>query len=315
MASIGDVKKRLPQPFIDALYEEFSSGISDRILMGMAAERLTTLRVNTIKYNIGALMNDFKEMNIKFERVQWYKDGLIIKNAREKDLEKLALYQNGSIYLQSLSSMVPALALSPKPGEKVLDLTAAPGSKTTQMAALMENEGQIVANELDKIRSQRLQYNVNLLGGKIIEVITGNGEKIDHLYQDYFDSVLVDAPCSGEGRFVLGSKATYKSWRSEEVHKLAELQKKLLLSAVKALKPGGSLVYSTCTLNVYENEEVVKYAIQELPLVLEKIPLEINGSMSGFTEPYGSEMAKTMRIIPSKDMEGFFIGKFRKRKK
>lgn len=315
MASIGDVKKKLPQKFIDNLYKEFSSGISDKILMGMASERLTTLRVNTIKYNIQELMSYFKEINIKFDRIQWYRDGLIIKNAKEKDLEKLDIYKNGFIYFQSLSSMIPALVLSPKPGEVILDLTAAPGSKTTQMAAMMNNEGIIIANELDKIRSKRLEYNVNLLGAEIVEVLTGNGEKIDGLYNEYFDAILVDAPCSGEGRFIINNNSTYRSWKEEEVKKLSELQKKLLSSAVKALKPGGTIVYSTCTLNVLENEEVVNYANNELNLEIEKIDLEINGAIEGFTDNYSKNMSKTIRIIPSKDMEGFFVCKLRKKRR
>lgn len=238
MASIGDVKKKLPQKFIENLYNEFSSGSADKILMGMAGDRLTTLRVNTIKYNIQDLMNYFREINIKFERLQWYKDGLVIKNVKEKELEKLDIYKNGSIYLQSLSSMVPVLVLAPKPGETILDLTAAPGSKTTQIAAMMNNQGEIIANELNEIRSKRLAHNVNLLGAEIVKVLTGRGEKIDLIYNEYFDKILLDAPCSGEGRFLISENMTYKSWNENEVMKLAALQKKLLESAYKALKPG-----------------------------------------------------------------------------
>lgn len=314
MASIGDVKKKLPQKFIENLYEEFTSGTADKILMGMAADRLTTLRVNTLKYDIQSLMNHFRQINIKFERVQWYKDALVIKYAKEKDLEALEIYQNGSIYLQSLSSMVPVLVLEPKPGETILDLTAAPGSKTTQIAAFMQNKGKIVANELDKIRAKRLEYNIEHLGVEIAEVLLGRGEKIDHLYSEQFDRILVDAPCSGEGRFVLTHNQTYKSWNPGEVDKLSELQPKLLQAATKALKPGGILVYSTCTLNTIENEQVVEFAIDELGLEIMDINIEMNGLVHGFTEGRNPKVGKAIRIFPSKDMEGFFIAKFRKKK-
>jgi NOL1/NOP2/sun family putative RNA methylase len=313
MASIGEVKKKLPQKFIENLYQEFTPGTADKILMGMASDRLTTLRVNTIKYNVQMLMNYFKEINIKFERVPWYKDGLIIKNAREKDLEKLEIYKMGNIYLQSLSSMVPALVLDPKPEEKILDLTAAPGSKTTQMAAMMNNKGLIVANELNKIRSQRLEYNISLLGAEIVTVLTGRGEKIDNIYNDYFDRVLIDAPCSGEGRFIINSNSTYKSWNETEVQALASLQKKLLESGSKALKAGGILVYSTCTLNIRENEEVVQAGIKNFNLEVIKTNIEINGLQQGFTGNLDKEVGKAIRILPSKDMEGFFVCKFRKK--
>ena len=137
MASITEIKNRLPQKFVEELYEMFSPGIVDNVFRGIAEKRFTTLRVNTLKYNIQDLMRYFKEINIKFERVLWYNDALIIKNANEKDLQKLDIYKEGKIYLQSLPSMIPPLVLSPKTGEKVLDLTAAPGGKTTEMAALM----------------------------------------------------------------------------------------------------------------------------------------------------------------------------------
>ena len=138
MLSVLEVKKRLPKEFVERLYENYTPLTVDKILSGMSGERNTTLRVNTLKSNVQAVMNDLKENNIKFDRVQWYGDALVLKNASEKQVQKLELYESGSIYLQSLSSMVPPLVLGPKANEKILDLTAAPGSKTTQMAAMMK---------------------------------------------------------------------------------------------------------------------------------------------------------------------------------
>ena len=126
MLSILDVKKKLPKDFITELYEQYTPLTVDKILTGMLGNRYTTLRVNTIKFNIRDLMNYLKQNNIKFERVGWYNDALIIKNANEKQIQKLDIYDKGYIYLQSLSSMIPPIVLNPKQGEKVLDLTAAP---------------------------------------------------------------------------------------------------------------------------------------------------------------------------------------------
>ena len=126
MLSILDVKKKLPKDFITELYEQYTPITVDKILTGMLGNRYTTLRVNTIKFNIRDLMNYLKQNNIKFERVGWYNDALIIKNANEKQIQKLDIYDKGYIYLQSLSSMIPPIVLNPKQGEKVLDLTAAP---------------------------------------------------------------------------------------------------------------------------------------------------------------------------------------------
>ena len=238
MASITEIKNRLPQKFVEELYEMFSPGIVDNVFRGIAEKRFTTLRVNTLKYNIQDLMRYFKEINIKFERVLWYNDALIIKNENEKDLQKLDIYKEGKIYLQSLPSMIPPLVLSPKTGEKVLDLTAAPGGKTTEMAALMNGKGYILANELDKLRCERLKYNVEMQGANIVEVVNSRGEKIGENYKEQFDKVLLDAPCSGEGRFTIYNVQSYKQWSEKTVNELVKIQKKLFKSAYEALKPG-----------------------------------------------------------------------------
>ena len=310
MISISDAKRRLPQEFIQRLYENFSPLTVDKILVGMSDTKLTTLRVNTLKYNIQDLMKYFKEINIKFERVLWYKDALVIKNANEKDIQKLDIYEKGYIYLQSLSSMVPPLILDPKEGDYILDVTAAPGSKTTQMAALMNGKGYILANELDKLRCERLKYNVSNQGADIVEVINGRGEKIGDQYKEKFDKVLLDTPCSGEGRFYVGSVQTYKTWSLKTINDLIKVQKKLFKSAYEALKPGGILVYSTCTINKEENEFILDWALKNLNVKLIDINIKIKDSTSAFNEDIDKTINKAIRILPSKSMEGFFVSKF-----
>ena len=305
MISINEIKYRLPDKFMEELYENYSPIEVDNILIGMNQDRYTTLRVNTLKYDIHSLMNYFKEKNIKFERVPWYKDALIIKNAKEKDIQKLDIYEKGYIYLQSLSSMVPPIVLNPKPSESVLDVAAAPGSKTTQLAAIMENKGKILANELDKIRFERLKYNIDSQGATIVETINKRGEVLGTIYEGQFDKVLLDTPCSGEGRFIATSAVTYRNWTEKTVKDLVKLKKKLIQSAAKALKQGGELVYSTCTINKHENEEIVEYAINELGLKLINIDLEIKDAIR--------IKEKAIKILPSKTMEGFFIAKFVKK--
>ena len=305
MISINETKRRLPEKFIEELYENFSPLEVDNILIGINQDRFTTLRVNTLKYDIQSLMKYFKERNIKFERVPWYKDALIIKNAKEKDIQKLDIYNKGFIYLQSLSSMVPSLVLNPKPQDRVLDIAAAPGSKTTQLACLMENKGKIVANEIDKIRFERLKYNIDLQGATIVESINKRGEILGTIYEEEFDKVLLDTPCSGEGRFLAGNSATYRNWSEKSVKDLTKLQKKLILSAAKALKKGGELVYSTCTINKHENEEIVEFAEKELGLELISIDINIREAIK--------IKEKAIKILPSKTYEGFFISKFIKK--
>jgi len=304
MLSIKEMRNRLPKEFMEFLYKKYTPVKVDQILLGMTPDRYTTLRVNTMKYDIQSLMKYFRENNIKFERVLWYKDALIIKNANEKQIQKLDIYEKGYIYLQSLSSMIPPLVLNPKEGEKVLDLTAAPGSKTTQLSALMNNRGYILANELDKIRYERLKYNIEAQGAKIVEAVNGRGEKIGENYTEYFDKVLLDTPCSGEGRFIVNSLATYRDWSPKRVKELTKIQRKLFESAYKALKPGGIMVYSTCTLNEDENENVLQWALDNLELKLLDIEIDLREA-----EP---ALGKAIRVLPSKETEGFFVAKLKK---
>ena len=312
MVSITQIKNKLPEEFMDNLYEMFSPGTVDNILRGIAEKRFTTLRVNNLKYNIQDLMKYFKDINIKFDRVLWYKDALVIKNANEKDLQKLEIYKEGKIYLQSLPSMIPPLVLATEEGDRVLDLTAAPGGKTTEMASIMNGKGYILANELDKLRCERLKYNVEMQGADIVEVVNGRGEKIGENYKEQFDKVLLDAPCSGEGRFTIYNVQSYKQWSMKTVNELVKTQKKLFKSAYEALKPGGTLVYSTCTLNKLENEQIIDWALNNFNIKQERIDLDIKQAVPAFSNGFDKNVGKAIRILPSKDMEGFFVAKFTK---
>ena len=310
MLSVLEVKRKLPKVFVEKLYENYTPLTVDKILAGMSGERNTTLRVNTIKSNIQVVMNILKDNGIKFERVQWYNDALIIKNASEKQVQKLDIYEDGKIYMQSLSSMVPPLVLNPHENEKVLDLTAAPGSKTTQMAAMMNNNGYILANELDSLRCERLKYNIDKQGAKIVEVNNGRGEIVGKQYENYFDKVLLDAPCSGEGRFLANDARTYRNWSERTVKELVKLQKKLFKSAYQSLKFGGEMVYSTCTLNKEENEGILEWAIQELGIKIINIDINIKNLAPIIVD--NDEISKAIRILPSKETEGFFVAKLKK---
>lgn len=312
MLSVMEVKKRLPKEFIENLYELHSPLVADKILAGMAGKRNATLRVNTLKYNIQDLMRYFREINIKFERVNFYNDALIIKNANEKEIQKLEIYKKGYIYLQSLSSMVPPIVLGATENENILDMASAPGSKTTQISAMMKNTGHIVANELDKIRCERLKFNVENQGVTNAEIINGYGEKLGDKYPESFDRVLLDTPCSGEGRFIAEIPGTYRNWSVRTVKELSKIQKKLIKSGYNALKPGGIMVYSTCTLNLEENENILRWALENLNLKMMDINLDIKGAIPGDSLDTKLGIEKAIKILPTKETEGFFVAKLRK---
>lgn len=318
MKSIGQVRQSLPQEFLTRLGEFFPQPVQERILAGYRAERPVTLRANTLKTDIRALMNELGTAGVKYDRVLWYPEALAIKNRREKELSELPAYREGRLYLQSLSSMVPALVLEPRPGERVLDVSAAPGSKTTQLATLMQNRGYILANDVNAVRLERLKYNLQLQGVTIAEPHLADGRTLGRDHPEAFDRVLLDAPCSGEGLFLADRPATWRRWSLNEVRKLASLQRKLFSSAFAALKPGGILVYSTCTLSPEENEQLVEWALDEYGarLTTEPSPLALPEASPPLARAGGrdfpSAVRRAFRLLPSRLCEGFFVCRFRK---
>lgn len=309
---MGEARRKLPREFVESLDALFPQAAAERILRGMGAGRHTTLRVNTLRFDAASLMAFFREHAVKSRRLSWYPDGFLLATADERAAAGWEIYHEGRIYLQSIASMIPALVLAPRPGERILDIAAAPGSKTTQIAALMENRGSLLANDVDPVRAERLAYNVRLQGCSIVEVRVGRGEKIGDEMPGAFDRVLVDVPCSGEGRFVLFEPSTSRAWSPKLVAESARLQRRLLASAARALKPGGVLVYSTCTLNTSENEDMVQWAIDTLSLRPEKSPLAVPGVFAGMARGRDPAVALALRIFPDEEREGFFVCRMKK---
>lgn len=308
---------RLPEGFVDRLRASLPAPQAERSLAGLRSRRATTLRVNTLRADVRSLLAELREAGVKVERVPWYDEALVAKNVREPQLEGLPAYREGRFYLQSLSSMLPPLALEPRPGERVLDLAAAPGSKTTQMAAMMQNRGYILANDADPVRAERLKFNLRRQGVTIAEVSVQDGRKLGAALAAAFDRVLLDAPCSGEGRFVAGEPQTFRHWSERLVRRLVTLQRRLLLSALSAVRPGGTVVYSTCTLNPDENEGVIDWVLGRMGDAVEVMPvrLAVPGRWPGLAAARGASyhpaLRNAVRILPSRLMEGFFLCKLR----
>ena len=219
-----------------------------------------------------------------------------------------------SIYLQNTSSQLPPIILNPEPHENVLDLCASPGSKTTQLAALMHNAGAIAAIEPDAIRFERLKHNVDQLGCNIVSCHHSSGEKFIKNYLScenppLFDKILVDAPCSGDGTFYVHRKNTFAYWNLAFVEKLSKIQKRLLTAAIKVLKPGGELVYSTCSVSPEENECVIDHVIKSLPVKTVAIKHSwLKPALSSWqNSSFDRQIINSRRIYPSSQSEGFFI--------
>lgn len=263
-----------------------------------------SLRVNTLKTSAKRIKESFE-----LEQVPWYNEGFFVKGyAIGNSLEHFL----GYIYMQEAASMIPPIVLNPKKGDVVLDMCSSPGSKTTQLAAMMENKGIIIANENSYQRAKPLAINLERLGvsNTVITLMDGLW------FKQSFNKILVDAPCSGMGA-IRKSPETPNMWNPNFIKKLANMQKRLLETGFKCLDEKGTLVYSTCTLEPEENEGVVDFLLGKYENAkLEKINLKINKSspiLNFEKKEYNREIEKCLRIFPQdNDTEGFFVAKIRK---
>lgn len=304
--SLSEIRHNLASGLVERFEREYGKNLTDEILRNFASEKSPVLRVNTLKTDVLKIMNMFRELNIRFERVAFLPNSLIIMNKNEKFFEDLDIYKNGEIYFQGISSQLPPIFLEAQPGEKILDLCAAPGSKTTQIGALMQNQGEIVAMERDQIRAERLKYNLAKQGVSIAEVMNVDAAIPLPELDEQFDRILLDAPCSAEGRINLSEGRSFKFWSGKNIRQNAKLQRRLFRVAVRYLKPGGTLVYSTCTLAPEENEMMVQWALEEFA-ELKLVPIKLD-----FKYKLPVSVAGTLKAMPSKISEGFFVAKFGK---
>ena len=190
---------KLPEFFIQRLNNQYGEKIASNIIEGYSKERNLTFRANTLKITSEKVEEKLLENKIEFEKPKWSKEAFIVNNASKKQIEGMQLYENGEIYLQSLSSMLPPIILEPKEGSDILDMAAAPGGKTTQIAAQTQNKAHITACEMNNIRMERLKYNIEKQGANSVYTMQVDSRKIDDLFA--FDQILLDAPCSRKWNF------------------------------------------------------------------------------------------------------------------
>lgn len=309
--------KNLPEKFIERVNHIVDKSKQLEVLESFCRSKPVSVRINPLKTNLRSVADELISNNITTRKITWYKDGLIIDLDDKQKLTPLQIYKDGHFYIQNLTSMIPALILDPKINENILDLTAAPGSKTTQMAQLMANGGSIVANDISPKRLFKLKSILNNQGVTNVKITQIPGEYMYKKYPNYFDKVLLDAPCTMEGRFKANDSRTYKDWSLKKIKVLSFLQKRLLKSAFYAAKPGGIIIYSTCTISPEENEEVIEEILNHegKHIRLEKIAIpEIeNYTLKSWKKHiFKEELNKTFRILPSENTEGFFVAKIRR---
>lgn len=307
-----DIKNKtkidLPEFLIEMLNKQYGKELTNKILEGYSVKRIVSLRVNTLKSDLNTIKNKLSEENVQFETVSWSNDALIIKNVDEKYIKNMDIYTNGEIYLQSLSSMLPPIILNPKENTDILDMCAAPGGKTTQIAAMTNNNANITACEMNKIRTERLKYNIEKQGANSIYVMTKDARFIDDFFS--FDKILLDAPCSGSGTLNSNNKNLSNVFTMQLINKSVSSQLTLLRKGIKILKPGEELVYSTCSILSDENEDVVSKVLEAMHV--EIVPIEFESKNELPLLPVKIE--GTVCVCPNEYYEGFFIAKIKKKK-
>ena len=269
-----------------------------------------SIRVNTLKISESELIKRFKEKGVALKKVSELKHCFTL-DKQDFSLASTPEYLQGFFYIQEVASQVPALVLDPKPGDSVLDMCAAPGSKTTQLAQLMNNKGVIIALDVKNDRLRVLGNNLERCGVENVLVYNKDAKYVQDL-SIQFDKVLLDAPCSGN--FVIE-----KDWfMIRDIGGIVEnsiVQRSLLKSALSVLKPGGILVYSTCSLEPEEDELVIDWLLNNFKVELEEISLKLGseGLIKVEKHVLSEELIKTRRFWPNlSSTQGFFVAKIRK---
>ena len=305
-----------------AIKEEFER--RHRIILGDDYENFAKIlrkllpasfRINTLKVDRDEMLKRFESYGWNLKQVPFYKDGVIFEGRKPLVLGNTIEHFLGYIYIQETASMIPPVVLDPQEDEVILDMAAAPGSKTTQIAQMMNNNGALIANEKILPRLASLRTNIQRCGvtNAVITWMDGKAFREKGLK---FDKILLDAPCTGTGA-IMKSPKTLKTWSVDASKMSSNIQKQLLQSAVECLKEDGTLVYSTCSLEPEENEENIDWAIRKLGVKVEKIKIEGFKTRSGITSWDGDELdpqvSNCIRIYPQdNNSEGFFVSKLKK---
>jgi len=307
------VTEQLPELFVQRLAEIIPHDRLGECLESFSLPKPTTFRVNSLRTTEEALTGELESEDFRLTRIPWGKGVFAIDPTQRRQLTESAAFSEGRIYIQGLSSILAPMALDPRPGETVLDLAAAPGGKTLQMAAMMENRGRISAVESVKGRFFRLKANLERHGATLVKGYLMDGRAVGTKVPERFDRVLLDAPCSSEARFTTRDEGSWAHWSLRKVKESARKQKRLLDSAFRSLKPGGRLLYCTCSFAPEENEMILNAQLRRYQgqLSIEPLTLPLENIQPGLVEWRGKALNENLvgavRILPTSEMDGFFL--------
>ena len=307
----------IPRDFLSRYREILGEGLLQELVKFVFLPLRRALRTNTLKISPTELSSILKERGYELKPVPWCPSGFWVEG--EISPGKLVFHMMGLYYIQDASSMAPPELLAPEPGEFVLDMAAAPGGKSTHLAALMEGKGILVVNEPLLYRAKVLVGNLERMGvvNSAVSILRGN--TFGWRFPNFFHRVLLDAPCSAEGSTRKDESFFKKYWNLSYIRRAQNVQKSLIVSAIHSLRPGGVLVYSTCTMTPEENEAILTHALEAFPGAVEVEEVKLPGlkTMEGVREFEGQrfhpEVSKIARIWPFlNDTEAFTIFKLKK---
>ena len=259
-----------------------------------------------------------KEQGFTPEPVEWCPEAWLLGSVTRRSVTSLEWVAEQTLFLQSLSSMAAVMAMGVEPGHDVLDLCAAPGAKTSLIHRRQAGRGILVANELSRSRVKRMLALLKRLRISDIDILTGPGEMLGKSHEKCFDRVLADVPCSGEGRFHLSDAASWSRWGESSINGLARRQTALLESACRTLRPGGEVIYATCTMAPEENELVVDRVLKKArtPMEVCEIDLPLEAGRPGLTSwkshECAPELQRTVRVVAGFGMTPFYMARLRR---
>lgn len=309
---MSDSSSLLPADFLTLMRQNLPDEAAFEAFVAICQQPLRrSIRINTLKISVADFLAQTAHYDWQLTPVPWCDEGFWITREDESlPLGSVAEHLSGLFYIQEASSMLPVTALfdAVSNAETVMDMAAAPGSKTTQIAARMNNHGVILANEFSSSRVKVLHANISRCGVSNTALTHFDARVFGPALPEMFDAILLDAPCSGEGVIRKDADAM-KNWSLESTAEIAATQRDLIDSAFHALKPGGTLVYSTCTLNQIENQQVIAWLLERYPDAVEITPL--NDLFAGAAQ--AATVEGYLHVFPHLfDSEGFFVARLRK---
>ncbi len=314
----GAEAQPLPTAFVDRLRASLPADRFEAVLASFGTVKPTSFRVNTLKAADDEVVEQLKAEGLSPSDVPGVPHAFVVPDAQRRALTESRAVADGRVYIQGIASMLAPLVLDPQPGEAVLDLCAAPGGKTLMLAAMMANTGILNAVEPGRTRFFKLKANLERGGATMVKTYLTDGRSVGRKTPDRFDKVLVDAPCAGEAMFTTRDPASYADWSEKKVERCARVQKALLCAALAAVKPGGSVLYCTCSLSVSENEGVVSHTLGKLG---DRVAAEPVADLPAATLPaltgwrgkvFESGVGHGVRVLPNATHDAFFLARLRR---